>query len=347
MVAPAAARSALFDNMKLVLITLVVLGHFAIKAAAPFHSHFLTAAVMVIYSFHMAAFIFVSGLFSKNLIDRLPARVDRVMRMLALYVALVLAFYAAGEYWLWPGKASLSFFSQSGLPWYLLAMAEYPVIVAALSRFDRRLMLPAVVALSLLGGLDQGLGDGLAFSRVLTYLPFYLAGYYFRPEMLERFTARWSVRWVTLVGAVAVTAAMYVKTDALRPYMGLLSARRSYHASGVSNWEGLVGRGLLVVIAVFALVAMMAWLPRRVSLLWGAGTRTLQIYVLHYFILYVLWEEEVPQRLNDLAPHAWPLLWIAIVPFIVVILAFPVFGVFVNWADRLPFKPMIRTEQVR
>ncbi|MEI6580533.1 MAG: acyltransferase family protein, partial [Eubacteriales bacterium] len=59
-------RSAYWDNVKGILIFLVVLGHYLI---AYYNSEKLNLAgviVAVIYTFHMPAFIFVSGFFSRS-----------------------------------------------------------------------------------------------------------------------------------------------------------------------------------------------------------------------------------------------------------------------------------------
>lgn len=54
-------RSLLFDNIKTVLIILVVLGH-ALEEISLEHEYGIIRAC--IYSFHMPAFIFISGYFS-------------------------------------------------------------------------------------------------------------------------------------------------------------------------------------------------------------------------------------------------------------------------------------------
>ena len=54
-------RSPLFDNMKMVLIILVVFGH-ALEEISLEHEYGIIRAC--IYSFHMPVFIFISGYFS-------------------------------------------------------------------------------------------------------------------------------------------------------------------------------------------------------------------------------------------------------------------------------------------
>lgn len=57
-------RDVYFDNLKFILILLVVIGHFM----EPFNAERTTQAVyQFIYSFHMPLFIFAAGYFSKSI----------------------------------------------------------------------------------------------------------------------------------------------------------------------------------------------------------------------------------------------------------------------------------------
>ena len=60
----ARARIALFDNIKGLLIILVVAGHFM----HPVHNdnEVMSALFDIIYLFHMPLFVFLSGLFAKG-----------------------------------------------------------------------------------------------------------------------------------------------------------------------------------------------------------------------------------------------------------------------------------------
>ena len=57
-------RDYFFDNLKAVLIFLVVLGHFLL----PIHGrNYLVVVKRLIYVFHMPLFVFVSGYFAKRI----------------------------------------------------------------------------------------------------------------------------------------------------------------------------------------------------------------------------------------------------------------------------------------
>lgn len=87
-----AKRIALFDNIKGVLIILVVAGHFM----HPVHNDnlALSAAFDVIYLFHMPLFVFVSGLFAKGAYREGHLNVNRMISFLVLGLAYQAAYLA-------------------------------------------------------------------------------------------------------------------------------------------------------------------------------------------------------------------------------------------------------------
>lgn len=68
-------RVHFFDNLKGILIFLVVFGHFAL----PVHSasDTLNALYGFIYIFHMPLFVFVSGFFAKSIVKNGRLRIEK------------------------------------------------------------------------------------------------------------------------------------------------------------------------------------------------------------------------------------------------------------------------------
>lgn len=67
-------RIALWDNLKLFLIFLVVLGHLSFDYFDS--SQMFRTISMVIYTFHMPAFVFISGLFVKGVLTAILRRLS-------------------------------------------------------------------------------------------------------------------------------------------------------------------------------------------------------------------------------------------------------------------------------
>ena len=87
-------RDYFFDNARAILIFLVVLGHLL----QPYTSEdkFLQALYLLIYSFHMPTFLFISGYFAKNL-DK-PNYLEKIAKKLLLPYVIFFAFFSLYYY---------------------------------------------------------------------------------------------------------------------------------------------------------------------------------------------------------------------------------------------------------
>ena len=109
-------RICWWDNIKFVMIVLVVAGHFADTLVA--HSGLMKSFYLFIYAFHMPVFLFISGMFYK------PERIGRKMMFyitsgFLLKIVTYIAQYAAG------GKPEFTLLSEMGAPWFMFCMAFY------------------------------------------------------------------------------------------------------------------------------------------------------------------------------------------------------------------------------
>lgn len=85
-------RDYFFDNIKAVLIFLVVLGHFLL----PIHEggNVLVLIKRLIYVFHMPLFVFVSGYFSKRIYKDGKYNFKKILYLIKAYILFVVAIQA-------------------------------------------------------------------------------------------------------------------------------------------------------------------------------------------------------------------------------------------------------------
>lgn len=148
-------RLVVFDNLKFMLIALVVIGHFADCYTAQHAS--MRALFLFIYSFHMPLFIFVSGLFVKEMGADARLNWNRIISFIALgflmkAISAVLAFISSG--WV-----PFSLLSDGGPAWFMFAIAAYTAFAWILRGVRKDFVLVFSVALALLAGYDSSVGD--------------------------------------------------------------------------------------------------------------------------------------------------------------------------------------------
>ena len=170
-------RDYLFDNYKALLIALVVIGHFIELSYKD--NEFLYALKWLVVSFHMPAFIFISGYFSKRTLS-LGILFQKLAIPYFIYEIIYYLVYTfiihkpTGLYLLYP-KFSL---------WYIQALFFWRLLAPHIRK------IPHYMAISILAGLLAGCLDMpdnfLTIPRTLVFFPYFLAGSAFDRSLLVR-----------------------------------------------------------------------------------------------------------------------------------------------------------------
>ena len=126
----------------------------------------------------MPLFIFISGLFSKSVVNSSEQKLlERVLSFIILYILLKLSTFSLDKY-LFSTNANFTLFSEGGFPWYLFATAMWLCLVYLFKPIKPKILIPATIIIGVLIGYDSRVGDYLVASRILVYFPFFLLGYY-------------------------------------------------------------------------------------------------------------------------------------------------------------------------
>lgn len=155
-------RSAYWDNIKGLLIFLVVFGHllFDLQKLIPC----LNTLVDGIYLFHMPAFVFISGYFGKS---KQACGPQAIIKLLFLYVI----FNSAMGFNYGFNSLLVPLYSC----WYLLALVVWRIITPYLASFKYAVWLSFLVAL--FAGFYPSIDNTLSAARIIGFFPYYLCGY--------------------------------------------------------------------------------------------------------------------------------------------------------------------------
>lgn len=272
MAAPAQRqRDYLLDNYKALLITLVVMGHFIEPCYQ--NNDFLYTLKWLIVSFHMPAFIFISGYFSRRAL-KFSVILQKLLVPYIVYEFVYYFFYIfvihkeTGLYLLYP-KFSL---------WYLLALFVWRAVTPYVKKCPHYMLLSA--AAGLLIGLSGMPDNFLSLPRILYFYPFFLAGMDFRRTDLAKLQKK-LFRFLSAAGIM-----LFAGCILYAPVFGSLSVKVFY---GRYNYDFLgqdVISGILWRIACYAIgfamtFAVMLLIPSRKTFFSYIGTRTMAIYLFH------------------------------------------------------------------
>lgn len=175
-------RDLRWDNLRFVLIFLAAFGH-ALELCPGQVSHVVYQAI---YTFHMPAFVFMTGYFAKFRWRGVASLCICYAVFQTLYLLFAWGVLGGAQ-----GMPQLDYLTPYWLMWYLMATIFYYLLVPALGRVRgkaRVAVLAACVAVSLLAGYLPA-GRFLTLGRFLAYLPCFAAGYYAHALAKERAAA--------------------------------------------------------------------------------------------------------------------------------------------------------------
>ena len=304
-------RDYLFDNYKAFLIVLVVIGHFIEKSYD--NNLFLTTLKWLIVSFHMPAFIFISGYFSKR---RLPFRVlisklvipYLIFEILYYFLYVVIIHKPTGLYLMYP-KFSL---------WYLQALFFWRVLTAYVKKIPHYMIF--TIAAGLLIGCSGISGNLLSIPRTLVFFPFFLAGTDFNREKLTLLrTRRNRILAVILIAAFTVFLILnpYCRTVSPKVFYG----RYNYHFLGQTVTEGILCRCVCYLIGFAMTLAVALLMSGRKTCYSYIGTRTMAVYLFHGLVYSTI--KGSSGILSDIHSLAESLLLILFCVALVILLSIP------------------------
>lgn len=268
-------RDFLFDNYKAFLIILVIISHFT--DSNYMNNSFLYTLKWLIVSFHMPAFVYISGYFSK----REHSFLTLVQKLLVPYFVYECVYYflytlilhkETGFYFLYP-KFSL---------WYLLALFIWRAATPYVKRIPGHLIL--AVAAGLLIGLSDMKSNFLTIPRMLVFYPFFLAGFHMDRSFFTRHRTR-TLRILSGAG-IAVFTGFLILDPVHKIYdPKIFYGRYNYQFLGQTPLEGILVRLICYGIG-FAMTFMTALVMTERKLAFSyLGSRTMPIYILHGLIL--------------------------------------------------------------
>ncbi|HYP44615.1 MAG TPA: acyltransferase family protein [Propionibacteriaceae bacterium] len=280
------SRDPLWDNLRLLAISLVVVGH-TIESASRYDLAY--ALYLFVYAFHMPLFAFISGYFARAE-PITGADGQRIISQLLAPYVIFSVLWALIRWWQ-EGKLTFDLTSPYWHLWFLPALAAWRLALPLMAN----LQLPVVVAVAV-ACISGYFAIGWLFdaSRVLGMLPFFVAGWAMRSRpslasvlpFLRRGWVRATSLGVLLVALVCcVLGVSFAREHHLREWV---QVEKNYATIGVQGWAAGGTRLLLIGIALLLVVAIVSVTSASTTSVTGWGRATMYVYMLHLLPIYFL-----------------------------------------------------------
>jgi fucose 4-O-acetylase-like acetyltransferase len=284
------ARDPWFDNAKMALVTLVVVGHAWTLLPETAFSDTLYDAL---YFWHVPAFVFVTGYLSRTFQwDRV--RLGKLVRTVVVPYVVFETLLALFRVYV-GGETLEDLFTDPHWPmWYLSALFFWRLLTPVFRPMWGGFAV--AVAISLVAGAYAS--DTLDLARVLGLLPFFVLGLKATPEHLDRLRTPSVKRWAAVVLAAIAVSAIWFDTWAQTEW---LYYRARYDELVTSHLEAMGIRAAVMVIGLVGAMAFLALVPRAGGWFTRMGAWTLVVYLFHGFVIkgaeysgYMQWAADWP-----------------------------------------------------
>ncbi len=333
-------RDYFFDNAKFILILFVVLAH----SIAPLKSaHDSAKAIWILLnSFHMSCFIFMSGYFAKSYIGKDgTVKYQRLFTYIMYYVFAQAAMTLFEYFVLGDKDIQISIFVPRPALWYLLSMILWFTVLPFVSKFKVPVVIIGAFMAGLLVGYDQKAGGFLSICRAVNHFPFFMAGYYFKKDWLFKYRNVWT-RLLSLAVILSFLAFAFFKYDIIATR--IIECSYNYKGAKLKLFTAApvmwVNRLIFYIVAAILCAAFLTLVPRTKTFFTKFGSRTLQVYIIHRFLYFC--ETEYEWFKLPFFDNFGVYKMMAIAVIITFILSLKPFEYPFNWIAKIKIAPLLK-----
>lgn len=277
-------RKYCFDNVKFILIFMVVFGH--LLRITDFGRHDGEWFYSFIYSIHMPLFIFFSGWFAKF------NRRKIVFQLGYLYI-LMQMLYLLFDHCILEEEPYLTMVYQFTTPywllWYLMISIFYYLLIPFIDTDEKRKQSCVVIIcfmLSLISGYESEVGYYLALGRFFSFLPFFVLGYYAKKNQMQLMSPAGKTKRILLISGFIMLVIYFMKFNSLNPE--IFYGAESYEKYSINISTKFFIQAVALFGIIFFVRVLIPHLNYKIPLISVIGRNTLPIFVLHGFVVKLI-----------------------------------------------------------
>lgn len=292
-------RNYTMDNIKAILIFAVVLGH----TLRYIPGEISRIIYILIYTFHMPIFCFITGYFSKK---------NKSNFKIIVYYIIFETLYVLFDNYLFGMKKRINIMQPYWLTWYLFAIIIWKYSLKLLDRKSKKvntLLLLAITVISVLCGYVNNIGSKFCLSRILVFFPYFLLGYYIKNKKIEIISSekiknignriknielkktlesKESMELIknSIFFTVILIYTMVIIKNAMYINPKIYYGNNSYEKYGYS----FVFRIIIILLNLMMISLLLKFIPnKKIKGISNIGKNTMIVYLLHGFIIRYLY----------------------------------------------------------
>lgn len=263
-------RQPYWDNLKGILIILVVVVHFM-------QSGDISSTIdFDIVLFAMPLFIFVSGLFHKNQNIK-----ERVLSLIIIGIVYNVVLIFIDNLYL-GGPEEILLFRTSKIPWFVFTIAMSTIVTYIVRDCDQIMILIISVMLGCFACYDASLMEYMSIAKLVSWYPFYYLGYILSPRKIATYMDN---KKLNMLGYCIIVVYILITILSRNGSISILRVSFLFSGNTVYPTESVIWIAVKLsyyIAVIFISVALMCIVPtKKIFVLSTIGERTMQIYFWH------------------------------------------------------------------
>lgn len=271
-------REYYFDNAKFILIVFVVFGHFIRPLIED--NELALAIYKVIYTFHMPAFILISGFFAKGI--QKQGYLQKITKKLIYPYIIFQIIYSIFYFYLYSkSDFAINFLKPHWSLWFLISLLFWHIMLLLYVKMK----MPYAIAISIIIGLLVGyvgwVNNYLSLSRTFVFFPLFLVGYFLKKEHFYMLI-RPKYKTISFILILIVFTTFYFYPELNEKW---LLGSKPYEALERDYVLAALKRLGVYIISFIMVLSFFSFVPKRKFMFSNIGRNTLYVYLLHGFFV--------------------------------------------------------------
>lgn len=280
-------RNYILDNTKFILMFLVVFGH-GIEIAIHRYPYMMDI-YRWIYTFHMPAFIFVSGYFAKDTLTWRSIR-SLIFKLLVPYAFFQVIYYVCFSYFLGQ-NIIISYTVPIWITWYLISLFSWSLLLPVFKKIPYGFFFSILLAMVVF--FIKEIEFPFSLARTFGMFPFFYFGFLAK----ER---DYVVKWKNMLSyglpiGLIYFIALYIGIHFLPVTWEFFYYTYPYQHFQMTEGAAIFYRLLLYAISFLSIFMLFLCIPRYKEWWSYIGEHTMAIYLLHGILLrYLIFTKQFP-----------------------------------------------------
>lgn len=271
-------RTHYYDNLKGILILLVVFGH-VISPVKDNGKEEFNYIYKIIYLFHMPLFILISGVFSKD-----KYSIIELFSKLFFPLLFFQIIYSLEEYIINDIPFNLKYFliEPFSILWYLASLLSWRMLFMFFQPRKSFIILLILVLISCLIGRIGYFNLFFSLSRTFFFLPFFYLGFSIKNISFTDVVFFCKKYRYIYLGCLLIALVIFFQLSYFELDKGMYWGALPFSRYNVPLLDGIIFRFLYIVIAMCSIGLVLTLPNNSYSILSMVGKKSLEIYLFHF-----------------------------------------------------------------